>query len=313
MTTQETATSRPENGGAGGGRGIVVGYDGSPSSLEALTWAAVEARQRETSLTVLCAADVYTTSQGMPFVIDEVLEQQRRLADEGVETVRQLAGGAGPGASDVRASVEIVDPTAALVDASKQAELVVVGNRGRGRVAGALLGSVAFAVCAAAACPVVVVRAETFGRCGPEAPVVVGVDASSGALDAAVFAAGAAARAGSALVVLAAWTAPAVLAEGWVASSDTAVFDRSAAEALASAEAAAAAAHEAHPDLDVRTRVVEDRAVEAITGASADAGLLVVGARGRGSVRSLFLGSVSHAAVHRAHCPVAVVRHLDEP
>jgi nucleotide-binding universal stress UspA family protein len=93
-------------------------------------------------------------------------------------------------------------PAGQLVDASRDADLIVLGSRGRGRLRAGLLGSTSYAVTAHARCPVVIVRAgaeqqeqqeETAGdlhvaRPGPEHPVVVGVDdseAAQRALDAA--------------------------------------------------------------------------------------------------------------------------------
>ena len=71
-----------------------------------------------------------------------------------------------------------VSPAAELVDASHGAQLLVLGTRGHGEVVGTLLGSVAFAVTAHAACPVVVVRGDGSRHPGPEHSVVVGVDGS---------------------------------------------------------------------------------------------------------------------------------------
>jgi nucleotide-binding universal stress UspA family protein len=60
--------------------------------------------------------------------------------------------------------------------------------------------------------------------------------------------------------------------------------------------------------VEVHQRVVEDRhPAEALVQLSVDAELLVVGSRGRGGFAELLLGSVSHAAVLHAACPVVVV------
>src|SRR5699024_11648616 len=69
---------------------------------------------------------------------------------------------------------------AALVELSEEAALLVVGNRGRGRLRGALLGSVAFEVAAHATCPVCVVRGALRPLPSMERPIVVGVDGSEG-------------------------------------------------------------------------------------------------------------------------------------
>lgn len=63
-----------------------------------------------------------------------------------------------------------------------------------------------------------------------------------------------------------------------------------------------------HPTAKVETAVVEGHPGDVLVDLSADADLLVVGSRGRGGVSGLLLGSVSQHSVHRAHCPVTVVR-----
>ena len=65
---------------------------------------------------------------------------------------------------------------------------------------------------------------------------------------------------------------------------------------------------EKHPQVVVDRSVSRDRPVHALLEHAARAQLLVVGSRGRGELTGLVLGSVSNAVVHRAPCPVAVVR-----
>ena len=60
--------------------------------------------------------------------------------------------------------------------------------------------------------------------------------------------------------------------------------------------------------MPVHRRVVRDRPADALITLSEDARLVVVGSRGRGGLVGAVLGSVGRAVLHRAHCPVAVVR-----
>src|SRR5699024_3034061 len=95
---------------------------------------------------------------------------------------------------------------AALVELSAQAELVVIGNRGRGRLRGALLGSVAFEVATHATCPVCVVRGALRPLPSMERPIVVGVDGSEGSHQALDEAARLTSETGSFLRIVVCWT-----------------------------------------------------------------------------------------------------------
>ena len=138
---------------------IVVGIDGSEGSLLALRWAAREARLRGARLRVLTAWHTSAVSSIPAFGVgeptDEVLAELRRgldqtLVDEGV------GGDAGP---EVVAEVVAGHPAGALVEAADGADLIVVGARGHGGVAGLVLGSVSQHVVHHAPVPVVVVPA----------------------------------------------------------------------------------------------------------------------------------------------------------
>ena len=160
--------------------GIVVGYDDSPASIAALDWAAATAQRWGTTLTVLHSVDLAAAPVDPAYDLarlpDSVGEAGRDLLADGVARARQVM--AHP--SQVTGLSVLGAPAAELVHASQEADLVVTGSRGRGPLAAGLLGSVAYAVTAHAACPAVVVRAEPAVLPGPDHPVIVGVDESPG-------------------------------------------------------------------------------------------------------------------------------------
>ena len=227
---------------------------------------------------------------------DQLLEAARhrlsraaRIAEDtglGVETTQQ---------------VEIGAPIEVLGSEARRARLLVLGDRGLGGVAGLVLGSVAVALAARGACPVVIVRGGTGNTDGP---VVVGIDGSPVSEAALAFAFDAAAVRGVALVAVHAWSPTAV---------DKALEPVMDWDAVADEEEAVLAERlsgwgQKYPQVTVRRSVVRDGAARALVDASRGAQLVVVGSRGRGEAAGLFLGSVSHGVLHAAHCPVAIVR-----
>jgi nucleotide-binding universal stress UspA family protein len=139
---------------------IVVGVDGSEAAREALAWALAEGRLRNVPVRAVAAWHVAPLAYGAPgfAIADRELFDSFRVAAEQAldETVDALADAA----KGVRVEKEVVEGAAphVLIEAAEDAELLVVGSRGRGEVTGLLLGSVSFQVAHLASCPVVIVR-----------------------------------------------------------------------------------------------------------------------------------------------------------
>lgn len=284
-------------------RPVVVGTDGSEGALQAVDWAADEAARRGLPLRVLYASRWERYESAVPSV-DPERSSERVLAEHIVASAAERARHRAPG---VKTGTEVVpdDPASALLDRDRDAALLVVGSRGRGAVTALLLGSVGLTVAARALCPVVVVRGDEPNREGRKGRVVVGVGEDEDG--AAVRYAFAAAKARSCpLHVVTAWRAP---AHADRSSPLITGGDRLAAEQAASDLLTKALDEPSRdfPEADVHREVVEGSARKALLAASADADLLVVGAARVRAVPGLQLGSVSHAVLHHASCPVAVV------
>ena len=267
-------------------RAVVVGVDGSRSSLRAVHWAAAEAASRNAPLRIVAACD--PGLGGGP---------ARDHANWALAEAVHIAGRARPGLP-VQRQLGVGSAVPVLDTHARAALLVVVGDRGTGGgAAGRSLGSVPAALGTRVRCPVVVVRGEYLARDAGR-PVVVGVDSGSSAGDAALaFAFEAAAARGVAVVAVRTW---------WEQLLDTAMDAIEAAERVCLAERLAGwcATYPAVPVLPV---VQRDLPAHALTQWSRGAQLVVVGYRGRGWPTGLVLGSVSHTLMHRAHCPVAIV------
>lgn len=144
--------------------GIIVGVDGSGHSQRALEWAMREAALRHAPLTVLTVdpaivgyfGGVVTTAQ------DLALTEQVRAAVQ-AETDKALASLDGPHPESVTVVAVHGFPVEELVNASKDADLIVLGSHGAGGFARMLLGSTAGQVVQHAHCPVLIVPPEDRG------------------------------------------------------------------------------------------------------------------------------------------------------
>lgn len=289
------------------GRAVVVGVDGSEGSHAAVRWAAPEAVRRGLPLRLVHAAvptHLPTMRSFAATATADWRDAARKVAGDGVDTARR----AEPTLA-VEPSVYLnQSPAQALTGEAGSAELLVLGARGNGGFGALTLGSTAIQVLQLATSPVVVVRepdpATTPGSAAGQ--VVVGVDGSVVSRLAARFAFGEAAARGVGLTVVHAWSKPWHPALRSVeVPTDWPLPEADSASMLAES---IAVGREDFPAVAVTDRLVEGRPAEALVDLSGGAELLVVGSRGRGGLAGLVLGSVSHAVVHRAQCPVAVVR-----
>ncbi|MFF8289384.1 universal stress protein [Streptomyces sp. NPDC016309] len=287
-------------------RAIAVGVDGSAEGLAAADWAAREAALRGVPLRIVHA--------WLWQPLDVPVAQDRETTARAAEAlVREAGTRVAERWPKLAVSAEVVQDTAVatLLGEAAAARMLVLGSRGHGALAGRLLGSYGQQVIAAAAGPVVSVRASE----GPVRPaeggeVVVGQQGTpedSGAV--LRFAFEAAAARGAAVRAVRAWSLPPVYAysPGSLRLADEAgglePFERKAlAEALAPWR-------KRFPQVPVTEHVEIGSAGQVLLSAVAEARLLVVGRRTRRGPVGARIGSVAHAALHHAPCPVAVVPH----
>lgn len=278
---------------------LTVGVDGSDASLRALDWAVAEADRHHLPLHIVHAAlwERYTRAApsfgtGRP--------GRWVLAENIVGSARERVARLGP---DVLVTAEVLldDPVGALLRAAPESSALVVGNRGRGELSDMLLGSVGLGVAGRAPSPVVVVRGAEPNVRGEFGRVSLGVGERGESAAAVRWAFRAAKARGAELNALHAWR-----------RTDTQKDDEEAAgqEAARAGGVADAALDEVRadfPEVTVRSGTAEARARSVLLEAAGSSDLLVVGAHHRGGGPGLQLGSVNHALLHHAPCPVAVV------
>jgi nucleotide-binding universal stress UspA family protein len=277
-----------------------VGVDGSEEALRAVRWAVPEARRRQATLR-LVTAFAWTDDRmvGWPGLGQAAYgERLRAAAEHDLAAAASVAAQLDP---DLPVEQDLVlgFPGGVLVDQARGAELLVVGDNGRGRLGSVLAGSVAVGVAAHAACPVVVVRGVE-PQPDERLPVVVGIDGTPLSEAAVAFAFEAASARRAPLVAVHTWVGP-LIAELVDWQSAAVESEESLAERLAGWGAK-------YPDVHVQRVVARTSAARALLDQAARAQLVVVGCRGHGEMAGLLLDSVSNALVHAAPCPVVIVR-----
>lgn len=279
---------------------VTVATDGSPPADRAVRWAADEAVLRGLPLQIVHVID--EAPYDVPFSADaRIIDRATAVAGGIVAEAHKLALERHP---DLEATTEIIRGAVPVVlrERAATAAALVLGHRGRGGFAGLLLGSVGLRVAGYAPGPVIVVRGEEEPAHGE---VVLGVDPDTVDEAALSYAFQAAALRGARLRVVHAFqTAETPAAAG--RSGDLAQVEEDRRHRL---DELLIPYRERHPDVTVVPSLVREHPVQALASASRQADLLVVNARGRGLLRDMLLGSVSHGVLHHAHCPVAVIGH----
>ncbi len=280
----------------GEGMRTLVAYDGSDSAKRALELAAqVFGPAGSIAIAHVVQPLGEPDFAGSPEVEDP--EQEELLAE-----ARAAVARTGTPAVTLRRRG---DPAAELIAAGAEldADLIVVGSRGRGAVASALLGSVSAALAGGAHSPVLVVGpSATFGH----GPIVAGIDGSEFSLDAARIALALDRRLGRGFRLVHAYTVRPIPGVSVVpdARAELAQVDEQKAEELL----AGVARELGIPEEETQTvRDGSEPSALVVLARDLDAALIVVGSRGLGAVRAAVLGSFSTSVLAEASCPVVVV------
>ncbi len=287
---------------------ILLATDGSREAELAATTAAALAKGTDSELHVVHVGPF------MPMLFSTMEEEPARMAREARKTLDGAVGQLEAAGGDVaQAHLRVGGASEEIVALAEElgAGLIVMGNRGRGGVRRALMGSVSDSVVRHAHCPVLVVRADPIVF---PAKILVATDGSREAELASSSAADLAERTGSELHVVYVGHMPPVIYE----SPGALALDRDLQSRMqeraeegtrtkldeqvqrvreAGGEVAGAHAKLGRPDAEIAGLAEE-----------LGAGLIVLGSRGLGPLRSALMGSVSHSVVRHAHCPVLVVR-----
>ena len=294
-------------------RSVVAGLDGSPESRAAAEWAAGEAELRGLPLKIVHVWVPAPDPLAQAPLIGVETQQQwsERIPREAGEGLRRRHPG-------VDVTVEQVSgtPSDALVDAAKDADLLVLGSRGLSGVGGFLVGSVGLSVVARVELPVVLVRAgeraadeegTSPASAASHRPVVLGLDAE-GPADAVIeFAFAEAARRATGLRVVYGWSLPPYYAYGF--ALDAGLHDELSREETDSLTEALRPWRQKHPDTEVALEPRVGSAADHLVDASREASLVVIGRRIRRGTFGAHIGPVAHGVLHHSTAPVAVVAH----
>ena len=289
---------------------IIIGVDGSEQSQAALGWALGQAELVGADLVLAHTwnPDSYATPAMAGAVPDMI--QAGALNHEAEELAQAwlddlVAATAARTTASVSGVLASGSPAGHILDLSAEATMVVVGNRGRGGLRSAVLGSTSQQIAHHAQCPVVVVRDSAVTSANQ---VVVGVDGSPASLVALREAFAQAKLRGASLLMVHAWSTS--FAGTLVNSGQD--FDRVRAsevdEGWALLNQSLEELKATDQSVEIIERLEQASPAAAIIEASKEAVLTVVGSRGRGGFAGLVLGSVSGSVLAHADSAVMVIR-----
>ncbi|MEU6510293.1 universal stress protein [Streptomyces sp. NPDC046942] len=284
---------------------VTVGLDGSPESLAAARWAADEAERRKLTLRLLHAWPMLAPEPTrVPAEVD-----QNYWAKRLVHTARAELEARHPGLSVV-GNLVADDAEHALLQAASESEMIVLGSRGLEPVASYFLGDISMPVVARAERPVVLVRAEILHEGPPPAhtgSVVVALKLHGSCDDLLDFAFSTAAARRLPLRAVHGHAVPLHAHVPW--GVDHNITEQIRHDTHKRLSKALGPWREKFPHVEVTDSIALESPAKAVVQAAEGAGLLVVGRRRHHRVPAPRLGPVTHAAIHHARCPVAVVPH----
>lgn len=279
---------------------VVVGLGTVRHGVPELDWAAREAQSRNRPLHIVRAYHLSQATLPWETSTDRVITADlRRVAEK---HLRDALGHVHTTWPAVTVEGVVVDGIAweVLRDASRDAELTVLGSRHLNAVGCAVLGSVSTVVAASGDGPVVVVGSPA-GDPAENPQVVVGIDGSEQMDSVLSFAFDYASRHHRPLHAVYCWNPDLLAGMQWRHEPPAPErADRWLAEAIAGWQ-------EKYPDVVVRRGVIRETAIGGLVLESASQELLVVGSHSRHARIASLLGSVSQGVLHHATCPVAVV------
>ncbi|ORV92410.1 universal stress protein [Mycobacterium interjectum] len=284
--------------------GVLVCVDGSPASDAAVAWGTREALMRKLPITLMHAVQPVVVGWPEGQLYAEMPEWQHDDAQRVIDQARKTlnAGLAGAQAPETRTEVVYSGVVPALVEASKDAWMIVAGSQGLGALGRLLLGSVTTGLIHYAQCPVAVIHSGETAGPDAHAPILLGIDGSPASEAATALAFDEASRRGVGLRALHVWSDVGVFP---VLGMDWRDREREGQEILAER---LAGWQERYPDVHVERLLFCDKPSRWLIEESERAQLVVVGSRGRGGFPGMLLGSVSSAVAQSAKVPVIVVR-----